>query len=89
MLQLTLLWLLIGLIIGLVGIGSRFWPPAWGKRIWLILPVTGIVAALIGGWLSTLLLGQLTATASALWVSVLCVVIVSLGGRIITNRTRS
>ncbi len=81
MVQLSLFWLLIGLLVGLVGIGSRFWPPAWGRRIWLILPLTGIAAALIGGWLSTLLLGQVTATPSALWVSVLCVVIVSLVGR--------
>lgn len=81
MLQLSLLLLLIGLFAGLVGIGTRFWPPKWGRRTWLILPLTGIVAALVGGWLSALVLGRVTAAPTALWISVLCVVIVSLVGR--------
>ena len=77
MIALSLAWALLGLIVGLLGIAARLWRPAsWQKRSWLILPALGIVAALAGGWLGVLLLGHLLASAMALWVCVLCVVLV-------------
>jgi hypothetical protein len=73
MVALSLAWVLLGLIVGLLGIAGRLWPASWQKRSWLILPAIGIVAALAGGWLGVLLLGHLLASAMALWVCVLCV----------------
>jgi hypothetical protein len=78
MLVLSLVWLLLGIIIGLLGIAAKLWPTPWGKRAWLILPAIGIVAVLASGWLGTLLLGKLLASAVALWVCVLCVALVPL-----------
>lgn len=76
MVVLSLAWVLLGFIAGLLGIAARLWPASWRKRSWLILPAIGIVAALAGGWLGVLLLGQLLASAMALWVCVLCVALV-------------
>lgn len=73
MLTLSLAWLLLGIIVGLLGMAAKLWPIWWGKRAWLILPAIGILSALIGGWLGTLLLGKFLASAVALWVCVLCV----------------
>lgn len=73
MLTLSLAWLLLGIIVGVLGMAARLWPVWWGKRAWLILPATGIISALAGGWIGTLLLGKLLASAVSLWVCVLCV----------------
>lgn len=73
MFALSLAWLLLGIIVGLLGIAAKLWPTPWEKRVWLILPAIGLVAALASGWLGTLLLGKLLASAVALWVCVLCV----------------
>lgn len=83
MLTLSLAWLLLGIIIGLLGVAARLWPAPWGKRVWLILPAIGIISALAGGWIGALLLGKLLASAVALWVCVLCVALLPpLVGRI-------
>ncbi|HVB62616.1 MAG TPA: hypothetical protein VNE61_15600 [Ktedonobacteraceae bacterium] len=83
MLALSLAWLLLGIIVGLLGIAAKLWPAPWGKRAWLILPAIGVVAALASGWLGTLLLGKLLASAVALWVCVLCVALLPpLAGRL-------
>jgi len=76
MLALSLTWLLFGIFVGLLGIAAKLWPAPWERRTWLILPAIGSVAALAGGWLGTLLLGKLLASAVALWVCVLCVALV-------------
>lgn len=76
MLTLSLAWLLLGIIIGLLGMAAKLWPIRWGKRAWLILPAIGIISALAGGWIGALLLGKLLASAVALWVCVLCVALV-------------
>jgi len=83
MLALSLAWLLLGIIVGLLGIAAKLWPAPWGKRAWLILPAISSVAALASGWLGTLLLGKLLASAVALWVCVLCVALLPpLAGRL-------
>ncbi len=77
MLVLSLWWLLLGCLIGALANAARLPPEAWGRRGWLVLLVVGALAALLGGWLGTLLLGRYVATAVALWVAVLGVVLVS------------
>jgi len=77
MLVLSLLWLLLGCLIGALANTARLRPASWGRRGWLVLLVVGALAALLGGWLGTLLLGRFVATVVALWVAVLGVVLVS------------
>ena len=43
---------------------------------WLFMLAVGALAALLGGWLGVLLLGKYVATAVAMWVAVLGVVVV-------------
>src|SRR5579864_2862024 len=44
-------------------------------RGWLVMLAVGALAAFLGGWLGALLLGKYVATAVALWVAVLGVVV--------------
>jgi len=67
---LLLLWVLIGFLIGALANGVRLRPTSWGRRVWLYLPCAGALLALLGGWLGTLLLGALFATATAILVAV-------------------
>ena len=77
MLVLSLFWLLLGCLIGALANTARLRPASWGRRSWLVLLVVGALAALLGGWLGTLLLGRFVASAVALCVAVLGVVMVS------------
>jgi uncharacterized membrane protein YeaQ/YmgE (transglycosylase-associated protein family) len=85
MLILSLFWLLLGILIGTLANATRLWPASqsWGRRRWLVMLAVGALAALFGGWLGALLLGKYVATAAALWVAVLGVVVVPwLSGRL-------
>ncbi len=75
---LSLFWLLLGILIGAVANAAKLWPAArsWRRRGWLDMLAVGALAGLLGGWLGALLLGKYVATASALWVAVLSVVVV-------------
>ncbi len=77
MLILSLFWLLLGILIGALASATRLRPASssWGHRGWLVMLAVGALAALIGGWLGALLLGRYVATAVALWVAVLGVVV--------------
>ncbi len=66
MLTLSLLWVLIGLMIGALANGVRLRKELWGGRGWLYLPAAGALLALLGGWSGVLLLGVLFATAMAI-----------------------
>ncbi len=66
---LSLLWVLIGLVIGALANGARLRPALWGRRGWLFLPGAGALLALLGGWLGVLLLGVLFATATSILVT--------------------
>ncbi len=66
---LSLLWVLIGLVIGALANGARLRPASWGRRGWLFLPGAGALLALLGGWLGILLLGVLFATATSILVT--------------------
>ena len=70
MLALSVLWLLIGAVIGLLANGARLRPAAWARWGWRALPAVGAVAALLGGWLGTAVYGRLYGTPAALWIAV-------------------
>ncbi len=75
MLILSLFWLLIGLLIGALASAAKLRPTAWVRGGRLGLLGLGALVALLGGWLGTLLLGTLFATATAIWITVLGVVL--------------
>lgn len=74
MLALSLIWLVIGIVVGALARGARLRPAAWGRRGWLVVLGIGAAAGLIGGWLGAFVFGRYFGTATALWVSVLVVV---------------
>lgn len=71
MLSLSLFWLGIGVVVGALALGARLRPAAWGRRGWIVVLGIAAAAALVGGWLGTLVFGRYFGTATALWVSVL------------------
>jgi len=75
MLLLSLIWLVIGLLLGALACGAKLRPALWGKRGWLLMLCTGMLSALSGGWLGAWLFGSQYATLTALWIGVLCVCI--------------
>jgi len=78
MLQLSLFWLLLGVIFGLLAQGARLGFSARGvsgANGWLATLATGALLSLAGGWIGTLLLGRLFGTPTALWVGILGVVV--------------
>ncbi len=82
MLLLSLLWLLFGVLIGLLAIAAKLWSTAWKRLRWLSLPGIGALTACAGGWLGVLILGKFLATAMALWIAVLCVMLIPLMGSV-------
>ena len=78
MLALSLFLLLIGIIIGAIANSARLQPETWKcwRRGWLLLPAIGAVAALVGGWIGVLLIGEYLATGCALGVGVVAVVVI-------------
>ncbi len=81
MLILSLLWVVLGLIIGTLANAAKLRPASWKSRGWLAMLGLGVLTALLGGWLGAWLLSALFATATAVWVAVLGV---SLLPRLIT-----
>ena len=71
MLILSLLWVVLGLLIGALANAAKLRPAAWGRSGWLRMLCLGALVALLGGWLGTWVLGALFATATALWIAVL------------------
>lgn len=76
MLLLSLIWLVIGLLLGALACGAKLRPVSWGKRGWLVMLGIGMMSALLGGWLGAWLFGSPYATVAALWVGVVGVCIV-------------
>jgi hypothetical protein len=90
LLTLSLFWLLLGLIIGTRANAAKLSPAIWKHwpRSWLILPVIGAIAALVGGWIGVLLIGRYFATGAALWAAAIGVLVGSrLIRRLISVRT--
>jgi hypothetical protein len=75
MLILSLFWLFVGLIIGALANAAGLRPVVWVRGGRLSMLGLGALVALLGGWLGTWLFGALFATATAIWVAVLGVVL--------------
>ncbi|HEY6539570.1 MAG TPA: hypothetical protein VIZ18_01475 [Ktedonobacteraceae bacterium] len=73
MLILSLLWVALGLLIGVLANAAKLRPATWGRGGWPVMLGLGALAALLGGWLGTWVFSALFATATALWIAVLCV----------------
>ena len=78
MFMLSLLWILIGLLIGVLANAVRRRPVYWVRQGWLYLPAVGALLALLGGWLGALVLGALFATATAILAAVAGVMVYAL-----------
>lgn len=76
MFTLMLIWLLIGIVVGLLATAGKLRPEAWSRFGWLYMAGIGMGTAFCGGLLGILLVGRYFATAMALWVSVMGVVLV-------------
>jgi uncharacterized membrane protein YeaQ/YmgE (transglycosylase-associated protein family) len=76
MIILSMFWVIIGILIGSLANAARLRPARWGRYGWLYMLGVAVLAALLGGWLGVLLLERDVATAMALWVAVLGVVLV-------------
>jgi hypothetical protein len=83
MLTLSLIWLGLGVVVGLAALAAQLAPPRWGSWRWLALPALGAVAALVGGWLGELLFDRVQASLVAVWVCILVVV----AARLLARRT--
>lgn len=81
MIMMTLVWLALGACVGALAIVARWTPQRWARRMWWTTLALGAGAALVGGWLSTLLLDHIFATLIALCFSVTVVTAVALLGR--------
>jgi uncharacterized membrane protein YeaQ/YmgE (transglycosylase-associated protein family) len=68
---LSLIWIVLGLLIGALANVAKLRPATWGRCGWLAMLGLGALAALLGGWLGTWVFGSLFATATALWIAVL------------------
>ena len=78
MLQLSLFWILLGIIFGLLAQVARVGFSAHGVAGWpgwLATLGTGAGFALVGGWLGTQIWGRLFGTPTALWVGIIAVFI--------------
>jgi hypothetical protein len=71
--QLSLVWFLVGAVVGALANGAHLRPEAWGRRGWLWMLGIGAAAGLAGGWLGALIYGRYFGLAMALWVAVLVV----------------
>lgn len=73
---LVAVWIVIGLLAGLLTHPARLWPPSWGQRSWLWLVALGVAGALVGALLGALLFSLLIATGAALLLAVIVAVVV-------------
>jgi hypothetical protein len=78
MVLLSLIWLLLGVLIGLLAIAAKLWPTARKTLRWIGLPGIGAITACAGGWLGLLMLGKFLASGMAIWIAVLCVMLIPL-----------
>jgi hypothetical protein len=65
----------MGLLVGVLANLAKVRPARWGPYGWLVMLGISLLTALLGGWLGSLLLGRYVATAVALWVPILCVLL--------------
>ena len=71
MIALSLFWIALGVLTGALANAARLRPTSWGRHGRLVMLGVGALAALLGGWLGVLLLERNVASAMALWIAVL------------------
>lgn len=80
MLTRLLLWLAIGLALGLLASAAGLIPAHWGSRRWLAAPalgaVLGAVVAVVGGLLASIILDDIFATFVAIWLPIVALGVV-------------
>jgi hypothetical protein len=77
MLSLSIFWLVLGLGIGALAIAARPRRARSGPVSGRFLLLIGALAGLTGGWLGTLLFGRFYGTATAAWIAVLAVALLT------------
>jgi uncharacterized membrane protein YeaQ/YmgE (transglycosylase-associated protein family) len=70
--MLQLVWLILGVLVGLLA-AAAYQRTRLGQ--WLFLVGTGVLLAIVTGWLGVWLLGSFFATAVALWIAIAGVVL--------------
>lgn len=75
MMLLSLVWLGLGLLIGLLACVAR--KSVMTSTQWLFVMGVGAVVALVGGWLGVWLLGRYFSTPMALWLAIVGSVMLS------------
>lgn len=88
-LYLVFIWVILGIIVGLLALGARLKPIAWGRtgRLWLLLLALG--ASLLGGLFGLWLFGRLFSAAVALWWVVVVVCVPAAYNKLRTRLSRS
>ena len=84
MFTLSILWVLLGLLVGALGIAARRGAPRShqsGSYDWRIILVIGALAGLAGGWLGTLVFGRFFGAATSAWIATLAVVVIPWAAR--------
>ncbi|MGO8951131.1 MAG: hypothetical protein ACLQUY_26455 [Ktedonobacterales bacterium] len=76
MLALSLLWIVLGGLIGSLALAGQLRLAKPERYGWAILVLLGALAGLAGGWLGTLIYGRFFGTATAAWVAVAAVVLI-------------
>ena len=76
MFSLSILWVVLGLVIGSLAVAARLVPARSRPYNWRLLLLIGGLAGLAGGWIGALLFGRFFGTATSAWIAVLAVVII-------------
>lgn len=81
MLTRALLWLAIGLALGLIATAAGLAPARWGSRRWLAASALGASVALVGGLLASIILDDIFATYAAILLPIAVIGVVALLAR--------
>jgi hypothetical protein len=76
MFLLSILWVVLGLVIGSLAVAARLGATRSGPYNWRLLLLIGALAGLAGGWIGTLLFGRFFGTATSAWIAVLAVALI-------------
>ncbi|MGH2508703.1 MAG: hypothetical protein ACRDHZ_15060 [Ktedonobacteraceae bacterium] len=68
---LTIIWAVLGSIIGALALAAHLKPTNWGRSGWCWMLALGLGSALLGGLIGLWLFGRLFSTAMGLWIAVL------------------
>jgi len=79
MLWLVFLWLLLGILIGLLVAIAQLLPSSWQQHRWFRLSILGALTATVGGVAGIWLVGRPLATWMALWFAVACTLLLPYG----------